>query len=98
MKVFPYNNRILIEEIKKQDQSKGGIVIPDFVKERGNLDRFLLCRIIDASADIKNRLALINAKCIVETGMIEEVVIDKQKYMFCPYNYIVCLLSDEDAH
>lgn len=37
---------------------------------------------------------LIGKRCIVESGMIEEVVLDKKKYIFCPINYIVCIIND----
>lgn len=95
MKVKPLNNRILIEEIQAENAVVNGIVIPDFVKDRKTIEKFLECRVLDVSSlDFQ---FLIGKKCVVETGMIEEVVINKKKYIFCPVNYIVCVIMDENV-
>lgn len=97
MKIVPFNNRILIKEIElKPKESQSGVFIPDFVKDRKNIEKFLFCEILAVAKNVQFSESLVGKRCVVETGMIEEVVIDNQKYVFCPVNYIVCVLEDNE--
>ena len=47
MNIKPFNNRLLIEEIKDGDIKIGNVFIPDEVKERKNLSKYLRVKILD---------------------------------------------------
>lgn len=97
MNIIPYNNRLLIEEVAKKEQKIGDLFVPEFVAERRDIPKFLKVRIIKESVDIENNLSIPSLKdklAIVETGFLEEIVVDGKKYMFCPYNYIVCIVEE----
>ena len=93
MTVIPFNNRLLIKEIKETDKKIGDIIVPNFVKDRKDVPKFMTVEILNVSSGIA--LTLIGKKAVIETGFLEEVVIDNVMYNFCPFNYLVCLLVPE---
>lgn len=98
MSVIPFNNRILIQEMANKPVNAGEIYIPDYVKERKNVEKYIKYEIIDVSSDLEEKFGHLRDKhCIVETGMIEEVLIDNKKYIFAPMNYIVCIIEPSNV-
>ena len=93
MTVIPFNNRLLIKEIKETDKKIGDIIVPNFVKDRKDVPKFMMIQILEVSAGISP--TLVGKKAVIETGFLEEVTIDNVMHHFCPFNYLVCLLQEE---
>lgn len=91
--VIPFNNRLLIKEIKESEKKVGDIVVPNFVKDRKDIPKFMMVQILDVSSGISP--TLVGKKAVIETGFLEEVPIDGTVYNFCPFNYLVCILQDD---
>jgi len=92
IKVSPYNNRLLIKEIKETEQKLGDIIVPNFIKEKKDIPKFMMVLILDASDNIAKDI--VGKKAIIETGFLEEILIEGIMYNFCPYNYLVCIISE----
>ena len=95
MTVIPYNNRLYVEEIKATDQKVGSIVVPEFNKDRRDLPKFVKVRILDVASNLDKEL--VGKVGIIETGFWEEVIIDHKVHTFCPMNYLVCIVTEENS-
>jgi co-chaperonin GroES (HSP10) len=95
MKVKPFNNRLLVKRLDDIEQKIGDIFVPDLVKDKKDIPKFMKVRVLDQSDEPKGIPDLRDCSIIIETGFLEEVVVDNKTYMFCPYNYVVCQLSPE---
>lgn len=94
MNVKPFNNRLLIEKCEEKEQKIGELFVPDFVKDRKDIPKFMKVKCIAQSPDLDKVESLVGKMIMIETGFLEEVVIDNKQYMFCPYNYVVCSLEE----
>lgn len=88
---IPFNNRLYIEEVKEEDKKVGTIVVPNFVKDRKDIPKFMRVKILNVSSNLSE--SLIGKEAMVETGFYEEVTIDGKIYTFCPISYVVCLIE-----
>lgn len=93
MTVLPFNNRLLIEKIEEKENKIGDLFVPDFVKDRKDIPKFMRVRVKAQSHEIYKITDLTDKEIVIETGFLEEVVIDNKMYMFCPYNYVVCCIT-----
>lgn len=94
--IQPFNNRLLISEVKEQEQKAGSIFVPDFVKERKEIPKFIRVQINNISPNLSPQFDyLVNKQAIIETGFLEEVLIDHKTYLFCPLNYVVAVINPE---
>jgi len=93
--VIPFNNRILIKEInEEQEVREGAIFVPKYLTEKKTVEKFIHATILAVAPEIEARgVNIVGKECIVETGMIEEVVFDNQKYTFVPLAYVVCVVD-----
>jgi hypothetical protein len=95
MNVIPFNNRLYVEEIKVSDQKVGSIVVPEFNKDRRDLPKFVKVRILDVASNLDKEL--VGKVGIIETGFWEEVTIDHKIHTFCPMNYLVCIVTEDES-
>jgi hypothetical protein len=93
MTVLPFNNRLLIEKIEEKENKIGDLFVPDFVKDRKDIPKFMRVKVKAQSYELNKITDLTDKEIIIETGFLEEVVIDNKMYMFCPYNYVVCCIT-----
>lgn len=92
MKILPFNNRLLIEEIVAEKHSKDVIATLDFAKERKELPKFMKVKILELAPNISSDFYYLKDKeAYIETGFLEEIVIDNKMHRFCPINYVVCV-------
>lgn len=94
MKVKPYNNRLLIKKLDFKEQKMGEIFVPEFVKDKKDIPKFMKVLVLDQSEIPKDVPNLVGKSIIIETAFLEEVSIDNKVHMFCPYNYVVCTLDE----
>jgi co-chaperonin GroES (HSP10) len=93
----PFNDRILIKEIKKKDVSMGGFFMPEEVKDRTKLSKFLQVTILDVAPNIEEKYSYLKGKqAVIETGFLEEVLVNGKMFRFSPVSYIVGILDEED--
>lgn len=93
MTILPFNNRLLIEKIEEKENKIGDLFVPDFVKDRKDIPKFMRVKVKAQSYELNKITDLTDKEIIIETGFLEEVVIDNKMYMFCPYNYVVCCIT-----
>ena len=93
MTVLPFNNRLLIEKIEEKENKIGDLFVPDFVKDRKDIPKFMRVKGKAQSYELNKITDLTDKEIIIESGFLEEVVIDNKMYMFCPYNYVVCCIT-----
>jgi len=92
MTIIPYNNRLMIKEIKENEKKAGDIIVPNFTKDRKDIPKFMKVHILEISAGLSPNL--VGKTAVIETGFLEEVTIDGDLYHFCPINYVVCITSE----
>ena len=94
--IQPFNNRLLITEVKEKEQKSGSIFVPDFVKERKEIPKFIRVQINNISPNLSPQFDyLLGMDAIIETGFLEEVNIDNITYRFCPVSYVVAVITPE---
>lgn len=93
--IKPFNSRLLIEVLSEKETKVGSIFIPQEIKERKNLDKYLRVKVLDIADNIKKEFGyLLNKEIIIETGFLEETRIDGLIYRFTTINYVVCSLVE----
>lgn len=90
----PFNSRLLVEEVQQTEQKVGSIFVPEFTKERKDLPKFLLVKVLDIAPNISDQFGYLVGKTIViETGFLEEVKINNTINRFALINYVVCIID-----
>lgn len=90
----PFNSRLLIEEVQSVEQKVGAIYVPEFTKDKKELPKFLIVKILDIAPNIENQFAsLIGKTVVIETGFLEEVKIENKIHKFALINYVVCVID-----
>jgi len=90
----PFNSRLLVEEVQQTEQKVGSIFVPEFTKERKDLPKFLLVKVLDIAPNISDQFGYLVGKTIViETGFLEEVKINNTINRFALINYVVCIVD-----
>ncbi len=94
--IQPFNNRLLISEVQEKEQKAGSIFVPDFVKERKEMPKFIRVQINNISPNLSPQYEyLVGMGAIIETGFLEEVNIDNIVYRFCPISYVVAVINPD---
>ena len=82
----PVNRHILIDLDQRTDEQKSLIVLPeDYQPEQ---QKHSVVRVLEKSDDVKFDL-LVGSKIVVDSSMIEEIVINNTTYNIILENYVV---------
>ena len=82
----PVNRHILIDLDQRTDEQKSLIVLPeDYQPEQ---QKHSVVRVLEKSDDVKFDL-LVGSKIVVDSSMIEEIVINNTIYNIILENYVV---------
>ncbi len=85
----PVNRHILVDLDQRTDEQKSLIVLPeDYQPEQ---QRHSVVRVLEKSDDVKFDL-LVGSKIVVDSSMIEEIVINNTTYNIILENYVVGVL------
>ncbi len=85
----PVNRHILIDLDQRNDEQKSLIVLPeDYQPEQ---QKHSVVRVVEKSDDVKFKL-LVGSKIVVDSSMIEEIVINNTTYNIILENYVVGVL------
>ena len=85
----PVNRHILIDLDQRTDEQKSLIVLPeDYQPEQ---QKHSVVRVLEKSDDVKFDL-LVGSKIVVDSSMIEEIVINNTTYNIILENYVVGVL------
>ena len=86
----PLNRHILIDIDQRTDEQKSLIVLPEDYKPEQ--ERHSVVQVINKSDDVKFDLS-VGAQIVVDSAMIEEIVINNTTYNVILENYVVGVLS-----
>ncbi len=82
----PVNRHILIDLDQRTDEQKSLIVLPeDYQPEQ---QKHSVVRVLEKSDDVKFDL-IVGSKIVVDSSMIEEIVINNTTYNIILENYVV---------
>ena len=82
----PVNRHILIDLDQRTDEQKSLIVLPeDYQPEQ---QKHSVVRVLEKSDDVKFNL-IVGSKIVVDSSMIEEIVINNTTYNIILENYVV---------
>tara|TARA_E500000331_G_C17106355_1_gene647616 strand:- start:253 stop:519 length:267 start_codon:yes stop_codon:yes gene_type:complete len=85
----PVNRHILVDLDQRSEEQKSLIVLPeDFKPTR---EKHSVVSVIDKSDDVKFDL-LVGSKIVVDSSMIEEIVINNTTYNIILENYVLGVL------
>ena len=85
----PVNRHILIDLDQRTDEQKSLIVLPeDYQPEQ---QKHSVVRVLEKSDDVKFDL-IVGSKIVVDSSMIEEIVINNTTYNVILENYVVGVL------
>ena len=85
----PVNRHILVDLDQRNDEQKSWIVLPeDYQPEQ---QKHSVVRVIEKSDDVKFNL-IVGSKIVVDSSMIEEIVINNTTYNIILENYVVGVL------
>ena len=85
----PVNRHILIDLDQRTDEQKSLIVLPeDYQPEQ---QKHSVVRVVEKSDDVKFNL-IAGSKMVVDSSMIEEIVINNTTYNVILENYVVGVL------
>jgi co-chaperonin GroES (HSP10) len=85
----PVNRHILVDLDQRNDEQKSLIVLPeDYQPEQ---QKHSVVRVIEKSDDVKFNL-IVGSKIVVDSSMIEEIVINNTTYNIILENYVVGVL------
>jgi len=85
----PVNRHILVDLDQRNDEQKSLIVLPeDYQPEQ---QKHSIVRVVEKSDDVKFDL-LVGSKIVVDSSMIEEIVINNTTYNIILENYVVGVL------
>lgn len=85
----PVNRHILIDLDQRTDEQKSLIVLPeDYQPEQ---QKHSVVRVLEKSDDVKFDL-VVGSKIVVDSSMIEEIVINNTTYNIILENYVVGVL------
>tara|TARA_Y100000592_G_scaffold15530_1_gene22793 strand:- start:21056 stop:21322 length:267 start_codon:yes stop_codon:yes gene_type:complete len=85
----PVNRHILVDLDQRTDEQKSLIVLPeDYQPEQ---QKHSVVRVLEKSDDVKFDL-LVGSKIVVDSSMIEEIVINNTTYNIILENYVVGVL------
>ena len=85
----PVNRHILVDLDQRNDEQKSLIVLPeDYQPEQ---QKRSVVRVIEKSDDVKFNL-IVGSKIVVDSSMIEEIVINNTTYNIILENYVVGVL------
>jgi len=85
----PVNRHILVDLDQRNDEQKSLIVLPeDYQPEQ---QKHSVVRVLEKSDDVKFDL-LVGSKIVVDSSMIEEIVINNTTYNIILENYVVGVL------
>ena len=85
----PVNRHILIDLDQRTDEQKSLIVLPeDYQPEQ---QKHSVVRVVEKSDDVKFNL-IVGSKIVVDSSMIEEIVINNTTYNVILENYVVGVL------
>ena len=88
----PLNRHILIDLDQRTDEQKSLIVLPEDYKPEQ--ERHLVVQVINKSEDVKLDLWT-GSKIVVDSSMIEEIVVNNTTYNVILENYVVGVLTLE---
>lgn len=92
--MIPFNSRLLVEEIKEEEQKVGEIFIPQFTKERKDVPKYLTVKVLAVANNLEDNFSwMIGKTIIIETGLLDEVKIQNKIYKFALINYVVCVID-----
>ena len=85
----PVNRHILIDLDQRTEEQKSLIVLPeDYQPEQ---QKHSVVRVVEKSDDVKFNL-IVGSKIVVDSSMIEEIVINNTTYNIILENYVVGVL------
>jgi co-chaperonin GroES (HSP10) len=85
----PVNRHILVDLDQRTDEQKSLIVLPeDYQPEQ---QKHSIVKVVEKSDDVKFDL-LVGSKIVVDSSMIEEIVINNTTYNIILENYVVGVL------
>ena len=85
----PVNRHILVDLDQRNDEQKSLIVLPeDYQPEQ---QKHSVVRVVEKSDDVKFNL-IVGSKIVVDSSMIEEIVINNTTYNIILENYVVGVL------
>ena len=85
----PVNRHILVDLDQRNDEQKSLIVLPeDYQPEQ---QKHSVVRVVEKSDDVKFNL-IVGSKIVVDSSMIEEIVINNTTYNVILENYVVGVL------
>ena len=88
----PLNRHILIDLDQRTDEQKSLIVLPEDYKPEQ--EKHSVVQVINKSDDVKFDL-LVGSKIVVDSSMIEEIVVNNTTYNVILENYVVGVLTPE---
>jgi len=88
----PLNRHILIDIDQRTDEQKSLIVLPEDYKPEQQ--RHSVVQVVNRSDDVKFDLP-IGTKIVVDSSMIEEIVVNNTTYSVILENYVVGVLTPE---
>jgi co-chaperonin GroES (HSP10) len=88
--IKPWNRRLLVELLTKEEEDNSTILVPDNYKPM--LDRHVTARVLATSTD--GTAELLNSKIAVESNGVEEIIIAGAPHYLVLENYVVCVLED----
>ena len=88
----PLNRHILIDLDQRTDEQKSLIVLPEDYKPEQ--EKHSIVQVVNKSDDVKFDLSA-GTKIIVDSSMIEEIVINNTTYNVILENYVVGVLAPE---
>jgi co-chaperonin GroES (HSP10) len=88
----PLNRHILIDLDQRTDEQKSLIVLPEDYKPEQ--EKHSVVQVINKSEDVKLDL-LTGSKIVVDSSMIEEIVVNNTTYNVILENYVVGVLTPE---
>ena len=88
----PLNRHILIDLDQRTDEQKSLIVLPEDYKPEQ--ERHSVVQVINKSEDVKLDLWT-GSKIVVDSSMIEEIVVNNTTYNVILENYVVGVLTPE---
>jgi chaperonin GroES len=92
VEIKPIGDKILIEPFDAAEQSRGGIVIPEFAREKQKRGRVVA--VGDGRTDKKGNRIPIGVKVddiILYVGDIEEIIIGGKPYLFIKQDNLVAV-------
>jgi len=85
----PVNRHILVDLDQRTDEQKSLIVLPeDYQPEQ---QKHSIVKVVEKSDDVKFDL-LVGSKIVVDSSMIEEIVVNNTTYNIILENYVVGVL------